>query len=85
LSDAVVPPVVPSAVVPPAAPVLSPVPVLALPVIDVDSVEDSSLPVPAPVSIIHPAELFKLPPIADAKAYLNLSSILQYNLCCPEF
>jgi hypothetical protein len=27
-------------------------------------------------SIICPAELFKLPPIADAKAYLNLSSIL---------
>jgi hypothetical protein len=48
-------------------------------------VRDSTLPVPAPVLIICPAEPFKLPPIEDAKAYLNLSSILQYYLCRPEF
>jgi hypothetical protein len=34
--------------------------------------------------MICPAEPFKLPPIADAKAYLNLYSILQYYLHCPE-
>ncbi len=76
---------VPSAVVPPAAPVLPPVPVPAPPVIDVDSVGDSTLPVPALVLIICLAELFKLPPIRDAKSYLNLSSIIQYYLRCPEF
>jgi hypothetical protein len=85
LSAAVVPPVVPSAVVPPAAPVIPPVPVPVPPVVDMDSVGDSTLPVPAPVLIICSAELFKLPPIVDAKAYLNLSRILQYCLCRPEF
>jgi hypothetical protein len=55
------------------------------PVIDVDSVGDSAFPVPAPVSILFPAEPFKLPPIADAKAYLNPSIIIQYYLCPPEF
>jgi hypothetical protein len=80
-SAAVVPPVVPSAVVPPAASVLSPVPVPAPPAGDVDSTGDSTLPVPAMVSIICPAEPFKFPPIADAKAYLNLSIIIQYYLC----
>ncbi len=85
LSAAVVPPVVPSAVVQPAAPVLLPVPVPAPPAVDVDSVGDSTLPVPALVSIIILAEPFKLPPIADAKAYLNLSNIIQYYLYCPEF
>jgi hypothetical protein len=85
LSAVVVPPVVLSVVVPPAAPVLPPVPVPAPPVIDVGSVGGSTLPAPALVLIICPAEPFKLPPIVDAKAYLNLSSILQYYLCCPEF
>jgi hypothetical protein len=85
LSAVIVPPVVPSAVVPPVAPVLPPVPVPAPPVINVDSVGDSTLLVPAPVLIICPSEPFKLPPIADAKAYFNLSSILQYYLRCPDF
>ncbi len=35
--------------------------------------------------MIHQTKPFKLPPIADSKAYLNLSSIIQYYLCCPEF
>jgi hypothetical protein len=85
LSAAAVPPVVPSAVVPPAAPVLLPVPMPVPPVINVDSVGDSTIPVPAPVLIICLAEPFKLPPIADAKVYLNLSSIIQYYLYRPEF
>ncbi len=85
LSAVVVPPVVPSAVVPPAAPVLAPVPMPVPPLVNVDPVGDNTLPVPAPVSIICLAEPFKLPPIADEKAYLNLSSILQYYLHCPEF
>ncbi len=44
------------------------------------SVGGAILPVAAIalVSIIRPAEPFKLPPIADAKAYLNLTSIIQY-------
>jgi hypothetical protein len=84
-SAAVVPPVVPSAVVPPAAPVLPPVLVPAPPVIDLDSVGDSTLPIPAPVLIICSAEPFKLLSIADAIAYLNLSNIIQYYLRCPEF
>jgi hypothetical protein len=84
-SAAIVPPVVPSVVVPPATPVLPPVLVSAPPVVNVDSVGDSTLPVPAPVSIICSAEPFKLLLIADAKAYLNLSSIIQYYLCRPEF
>jgi hypothetical protein len=37
------------------------------------------------VLLICPAKTFKLPPIADSKAYLNLTSIIQYYLCCPEF
>jgi hypothetical protein len=85
LSAAVVPPKVPSVVVSPVAPVLPPVPVPAPPVVNVDSVGDSTLPVPAPVSIIRLAEPFKLPPIADTNAYLNLSNIIQYYLCCTEF
>jgi hypothetical protein len=85
LSAAVVPPVVSSEVVPPEALVLPPVLVTAPPVFDVDSVGDRILPVTAPVSKIRPAEPFKLPPMADAKAYHNLSSIIQYNLHCPEF
>ncbi len=84
LSAVVVPPVVPSAVVPPATPVLPPVLVPAPPVVDVDSVGDSTLPVPAPVLIIRSAEPFKLPPIADAKAYLNLSSIIKYYFHCQS-
>ncbi len=39
----------------------------------------------APVLLICPAEPFKLPPIAYSKAYLNLTSIIQYYLRCPEF
>jgi hypothetical protein len=39
----------------------------------------------APVSLICPAKPFKLPPITDYKAYLNLTSIIQYYLHCPEF
>jgi hypothetical protein len=35
--------------------------------------------------LIPPATPFKLSPIADSKAYLNLTSIIQYYLCCPEF
>jgi hypothetical protein len=85
LSAAIVPPVVPSAIVPPAAPVLPPVPVPPPPVVDMDSVGDSTLPVLAPVLIICLAEPFKLPPIVDAKAYLNLSNIIQYYLHHPEF
>jgi hypothetical protein len=85
LSAAIVPPVVPSVVVLPAAPVLPPVPMPAPPVANVDSLGDSTLSVPAPVLIIHLAKPFKLPPIVDKKADLNLSSIIQYYLCCPEF
>jgi hypothetical protein len=85
LAAVVVPPVVPSVVVPPAAQVFPPVPVPAPLVMDVDSVGGSTIPAPSPVLMICPAEPFKLPPIADAKAYLNLSSILQYYLCHPEF
>jgi hypothetical protein len=77
--------VVPSAAVPPAAPVLPPILVPVPPVVDVDFVGGSTLPAPAPVLMISPAEPFKLPPIVDAKAYLNLSSILQFYLRCPEF
>ncbi len=39
----------------------------------------------APVLLICPAKPFKLPPIADSKAYLNLTSIIQYYLRCLEF
>jgi hypothetical protein len=39
----------------------------------------------APVLLICPAKPFKLPPIADSKAYLNLTSIIQYYLHCSEF
>ena len=35
--------------------------------------------------MIRPAEPFKLPPIADVKSFLNLSSIIQYYLRRPEF
>ena len=40
---------------------------------------------PSPIPMLHPVEPFKLPPIPDTKTFLNLSSILQYYLWCPEF
>ncbi len=50
-------------------------------------VEGAILPAAAiaPVLLIHPTKPFKLLPIADSKAYLNLTSIIQYYLRCPEF
>jgi hypothetical protein len=42
------------------------------------------LPPPRP-TISRPTEPFKLPPITDAKSYLNLTSIINYYLCRPEF
>jgi hypothetical protein len=42
-------------------------------------------PCPAPIPALRSIEPFKLPPIPDSKAFLNLSSILQYYLRRPEF
>jgi hypothetical protein len=39
----------------------------------------------APASFIRLAKPFKLLPIADFKVYLNLTSIIQFYLHCPEF
>jgi hypothetical protein len=77
---AVAPLVVPSANV---APPLAPTPNVS----PSSPVEGAILPVVAivPVLLIHPAKPFELLPIADSKAYLNLTSIIQYYLCCPEF
>ncbi len=79
------PAVVPPAVAPPAVQVLPPVAVSTPQVIKVDSLESIVPPAPALLLMIWPAKPFKLPPIADVKAYLNLSSILQYYLHCSEF
>jgi hypothetical protein len=77
--------VVPPAVAPLVVPVLAPVVVSTPLVIKVDSLKCFDPLAPAPLSMICPAELFKLPLIADTKAYLNLSSILQYYLHRPKF
>ncbi len=79
------PAVVPPVVAPPAVPVLPPLAVSTPQVVEVDSPESFVPPAPAPLSMILLAEPFQLPPIADAKAYLNLLSILQYCLRHPEF
>jgi hypothetical protein len=72
--------------VPPTIQVLPPVPAPALQVVDVDLQGTTIVPPSlAPVSLILPAEPFKLPAIADAKAYLNLLSIIQYYLRHHEF
>jgi hypothetical protein len=85
LSAVTAPVVVPPAVAPPAVPVLPLVAVSMPQVVKVDSPRSFVPPAPAPLLMIRPAEPFKLPPIADVKAYLNLLSILQYYLCRPEF
>jgi hypothetical protein len=87
-SAVIAPPVVPL-VVPPVGPPVVPLrPVLA-PVPPVANVAQQALasipPSPALVLLFCPAEPFKLPAIADAKAYFNISSIIQYYLRCPEF
>jgi hypothetical protein len=84
LAPPVVPPVV-SPVGPPVVP-LPPVPAPAPLVADVVQQAQAFIPSSlAPVSLLHPAKPFKLPAIADAKAYLNISSIIQYYLHHPEF
>ena len=63
-------------------PVVAPAP----PVANVDrQAPANNPPSPALVSMICPTKPFKLPPIADSKAYLNLSSIIQYYLRRHEF
>jgi hypothetical protein len=86
ISAIVAPLVVPSAVVSPAVQVLPSVLVPPPPVVNVD-LEASTIvpPSPALAPTIHPAKPFKLPAIPDAKAFLNLSSTLQYYLCCLKF
>jgi hypothetical protein len=79
------PAVVSPAVAPPAVQALPPVAVSMPQVVEVDSLESVVPLAPAPLLMIHLAEPFKLPLIADTKAYLNLLSILQYYLHCPEF
>ena len=79
-SAAGAPPVVPPVVHRP--PVVAPAP----PVTNVDrQAPANNPPSPALVSMIFPTKPFKLPPIADSKAYLNLSSIIQYYLHRHEF
>jgi hypothetical protein len=79
------PAVVSPAVAPSTVQALPPVAVSTPQVVEVDSLESVVPLAPAPLLMICPAEPFKLPLIADAKAYLNLLSILQYYLCRPEF
>jgi hypothetical protein len=66
---------------------VAPPPALTPDVSPLSPVEGAILPAAAivPVLLIHPAKPFELLPIADSKAYLNLTSIIQYYLRCPEF
>jgi hypothetical protein len=88
-TPAVVAPLVVPLVVPPVGPPvvpLPPIPAPAPPVANVAQQAPAIIPPSlAPVSLLCPAKPFKLPAIADAKAYLNNSSIIQYYLHCPEF
>ena len=62
-----------------------PAPSLAQGGLDDESMVINVAPSPAPIPVLRQVEPFKLPPVADTKAFLNLSSILQYYLCHPEF
>jgi hypothetical protein len=62
-----------------------PAPVPPPPAFATSSKGDGIPPVTAPAPLSCLAEPFKFPPIADSKAYLNLSSIIQYYLPRPEF
>jgi hypothetical protein len=88
-TSAVVAPLVVPLVVPPVDPLVVPLPPISAPAPPVANVAQQALaiipPSPAPVLLLCPAKPFKLPAIADAKAYLNISSIIQYYLRCPEF
>jgi hypothetical protein len=71
-------------VVPSAAQALPPVPVPAPLASKVSSVGGGIPPIPDPALLSHLAEPFVLP-VADSKAYLNLTSNIQNYLQCPEF
>ncbi len=78
------PPVPPPALYPP---VSLPVGGTFPPTMAIVPVADPAPPAaaPAPASLIHPSEPFKLPPNADSKGYLNLTSIINYYLPYPKF
>ncbi len=76
-------------VVPPVGPPVVPLPPILAPAPPGANIAQQAPafipPSQAPVLLLCPAKLFKLLAIADAKAYLNISSIIQYYLRLPEF